>query len=84
VQQDIGKKEVEGCFGNEAIADGRLLATMFQDPVQLGKTAMQELLSLFQQPHPATPPTPKKVLVPVKKITRENLPPEWLHAKDTM
>ena len=66
----------------EAIADGRLLGTIFQDPRKLGSTAMQEWLTLYQQPPTATSATPKEVFVPVKKITKENLPSEWLHSKD--
>ena len=58
----------------EAIADERLLGTINQDPFQLGCVATQELLMLLQQQPTETPFTPKELLVPVKKITRENLP----------
>ena len=61
----------------EAIADGRLLGTIFQDPGKLGSTAAQELLTLLQQPQTDSAFTPKEVLVPVKKITRDNLASEW-------
>ena len=57
-----------------AITDGHLLGTVGQDPVQLGKIATQELLALLQQQPSKVPSTPKEVLVPVKKITRNNLP----------
>ena len=60
----------------EAIADGRLLGTIFQDPAKLGSVAAQELFTLLQQPQTDSPLTPKEVLVPVKKITKNNLPSE--------
>ena len=66
-----------------ALLDGRLLATIFQDPPKLGSTAMQEILTLLQQPAPEKPAAPKVVLVPVKKITKANLPAEWLPAKSS-
>jgi methyl-accepting chemotaxis protein/ABC-type sugar transport system substrate-binding protein len=66
----------------KAIADGSLIGTIFQDPPTLGSTAMQELLSLIQQQPLQKSLTPKEVLVPVKKITKENLPSEWLRSKD--
>jgi methyl-accepting chemotaxis protein/ABC-type sugar transport system substrate-binding protein len=56
-----------------AITDGHLLGTVVQDPVQLGKIATQELLVLLQQQPSEVPSTPKEVLVPVKKITRQNI-----------
>jgi len=58
----------------EAIADGRLLGTIFQDPAKLGTTATQELLTLLQQPRTDRPSTPREVFVPVKKIIKKNLP----------
>ena len=58
----------------KAIVDGRLIGTIFQDPPQLGKVSVQELLKLIQQPHPQRLPEPKEVLVAVKRITKENLP----------
>jgi ABC-type sugar transport system substrate-binding protein len=61
----------------QAITDGELIGTIFQDPVRLGSVAAQELVALLQQPLTETPSTPKEVLVPVKKITRENLASEW-------
>jgi methyl-accepting chemotaxis protein/ABC-type sugar transport system substrate-binding protein len=60
----------------EAIVDGRLLGTIFQDPAKLGSVAAQELFTLLQQPQTDSPLTPKEVLVPVKKITKNNLPSE--------
>jgi methyl-accepting chemotaxis protein/ABC-type sugar transport system substrate-binding protein len=61
----------------EAIADGRLLGTIFQDPCKLGSIAMQEWLTLYQQPSTVTSFTPKEVFMPVKKITKNNLASEW-------
>lgn len=61
----------------QAIADGRILGTIFQDPSQLGKAAGQKLLDIFQQPALATPDSPQEILTPVKKITRENIGTYW-------
>jgi methyl-accepting chemotaxis protein/ABC-type sugar transport system substrate-binding protein len=58
----------------EAIADERLLGTIFQDPARLGSVAAQELLTLFQQPQADRSLTPKEILVPVKVITRCRVP----------
>jgi ABC-type sugar transport system substrate-binding protein len=57
-----------------AIADRRLLGTIIQDPFQLGKTATQELITILRQRRGEMPSSPKEILVPVKKITRETLP----------
>jgi ABC-type sugar transport system substrate-binding protein len=57
----------------QAIVDGILLGTIVQDPVQIGRVAIQELLSLLRQHPQKMPPTSKEVLVPVKKVTRENI-----------
>ncbi len=57
----------------ESIADGRLLGTVFQDPAKIGCTAVQELMTLLQRPTESASSL-KEVLVPVKKITKENLP----------
>ena len=66
----------------QAITDGKLLGTIFQDPARLGDVAAQELLSLLQQSQTEDPSTPREVLVPVKKITRENLASEWHRSED--
>jgi ribose transport system substrate-binding protein len=58
----------------QAIADGHLFGTIIQDPAQVGKVAAQELVTLFRQHQSTVSPSPKKVLIPVKTITRENLP----------
>jgi methyl-accepting chemotaxis protein/ABC-type sugar transport system substrate-binding protein len=60
----------------EAIADEYLLGTIIQDPVQIGNIATRELLMLLRQPRTKKPSTPKEVLVPVRKITKDNLPSE--------
>jgi ABC-type sugar transport system substrate-binding protein len=65
-----------------AIAEGSFVGTIFQDPPKIGSAGMQELLLLLQQQSFQMPATPKVVLVPVKKITKENLPSEWLRSKD--
>lgn len=65
----------------QAITDGDLLGTIFQDPARLGSVATQELLTLFQQPHRKPSSTPKEVLVPVKIITKDNLASAW-HPSD--
>jgi methyl-accepting chemotaxis protein/ABC-type sugar transport system substrate-binding protein len=57
----------------DAIKDGRLQGTLFQNPQQIGSIATEELLRLLQQPETAAAASPKPVLVPVKKITRETL-----------
>lgn len=57
----------------EAVADGRLLFTVAQDPVQLGSVATQELLALLQQPSAERSGKAKEVLIPVKKVTKEDL-----------
>jgi ABC-type sugar transport system substrate-binding protein len=58
----------------DAIKNGRLQGTLFQDPQQIGSNATEELLKLLQQPDTAAAVTsPKKVLVPVKPITQETL-----------
>jgi ABC-type sugar transport system substrate-binding protein len=57
----------------KAIADGHLLGTITQDPVQLGRTAVQELLNLLRHGHPEAGSTPEEILVPVKKVTRDNV-----------
>jgi len=51
-----------------------IIGTVIQDSAQLEKIATQELLALLQQQPSEVPLTPKEVLVPVKKITRNNLP----------
>lgn len=57
----------------QAIAEGGLLGTIAQDAVQMGRVATQELLTLLQRPHAETIRAPRKVLIPVKKITQKNL-----------
>jgi methyl-accepting chemotaxis protein/ABC-type sugar transport system substrate-binding protein len=61
----------------EAIADGRLCGAIIQDPSQFGRVATQEILNLLQQ-NSETPHIPKEILVPVKKITKENVPSEFI------
>jgi len=57
----------------QAIVEGGLLGTIAQDAVQMGRVAMQELLTLLQRPHSETIRTPRKVLIPVTNITQKNL-----------
>ncbi len=66
----------------KAIADGRLLGTIFQDPPQLGKVAAQELFTLLQQSSLEKSRPPKELLVPVKKITKANLPADLLRSSE--
>ena len=47
----------------QAITNGRLLGTIFQDPVQIGRIAAQELLRLLQRQSERA--APKEILVPV-------------------
>jgi ABC-type sugar transport system substrate-binding protein len=68
VGYDIGPAIIQG------ISDGHLLGTIFQDPARLGSIAVQELLTLLKQPQLDVPVKSKEILVPVKKITRDNLP----------
>ena len=60
----------------QAVAEGGLLGTIVQDPVQMGRVATQELLTLLQQPSTKTSAIPKEMLIPVKKVTKQNLPAE--------
>jgi methyl-accepting chemotaxis protein/ABC-type sugar transport system substrate-binding protein len=67
----------------EAIRDGHLLGTIFQDPSQIGDVAAHELLEIFKQPGHRMPSEPKEVLTPVKKVTRDNIASYWSFSHDT-
>jgi methyl-accepting chemotaxis protein/ABC-type sugar transport system substrate-binding protein len=67
----------------EAIRDGHLLGTIFQDPVQLGDAAAHELLEIFKRPGHRMPSEPKEVLTAVKKVTRDNIASYWSFSHDT-
>lgn len=58
----------------EAVADGRFLGTIDQNPFQLGYTAAQELMALLQQPQTEPSASAKEILIPVNTITRQTLP----------
>ena len=57
----------------EGIINGRLRGAIFQDPVKLGEVAMQECLAWIERGESALSAEPRTVLVPAKKITKENL-----------
>ena len=56
-----------------AIAAGRLLGTVIQEPIRIGEAATQELLPLLRRERTQTPATSKEILIPVKKITKQNV-----------
>lgn len=58
----------------KAIVDGYLVGTIVQDPFQLGKVAMEHLLRMLQEQYPEKFLKSKEVLIPIKKINKENLP----------
>ncbi|MBD3308762.1 substrate-binding domain-containing protein [candidate division KSB3 bacterium] len=66
---------------HDAVADGRLLGTIAQNPEQLGKIAAQELLARFDTPPATSPSEPKEILVPVTPITKAALPHQSLDTK---
>jgi methyl-accepting chemotaxis protein/ABC-type sugar transport system substrate-binding protein len=63
----------------EPIADGRLAGTIAQDPYALGKVAIEQLVTMLKEHRRSGGlPKSKEVFVPVKKITKENLPDSQL------
>ncbi len=57
----------------DAIRSGVLCGTVFQDPEQIGRVAVQELLALQEQQTMPSADSPRIVHVPVAKVTRDNL-----------
>ena len=57
----------------EAIRRGLLCGTIFQDPERIGRMAMQEFFALQAQGATQSVSSPRVVLAPVKKITKDNL-----------
>ncbi len=58
----------------EAIRDGILEGTIYQDPAALGRTSVHKLLTQFHhQPQAGMVVDPEDIHIPVQKITRENL-----------
>lgn len=57
----------------QGIQNDQLLATIFQDPVQLGRVAARELCQWVEQTPGTTHKRHKSILVPVKTIDKKNL-----------
>jgi ABC-type sugar transport system substrate-binding protein len=60
-----------------AMMEGDVVGTIFQDPAQLGKAAAQKLLDIFRNPALASPASPQTILTPVKKVTSQELSLYW-------
>jgi methyl-accepting chemotaxis protein len=60
-----------------AMTEGEVVGTIFQDPLQLGKAAAHKLLDIFQNPALASPDSPQTILTPVKKVTSRELSLYW-------
>lgn len=56
----------------EAIRDERLLFTIVQDPVEIGRVAAQEILAIFSDPQQASE-EPKEILIPIKKVDKQEI-----------
>lgn len=57
----------------EAIRDGRLLFTIAQDPVEIGRVAAQEMLKLRSNQQQDQEEDPRVILIPVKKVGKQEL-----------
>jgi ABC-type sugar transport system substrate-binding protein len=60
-----------------AIENGEIVGTIFQNPSQIGKTAAHKLLEIFRDPSLINPPSPQETMTPVMKVTKQEVASFW-------